>query len=86
MQKLITLSKLYKKLADFGLLSNGHGLKQLFQGIVKKEVSLHLLFDWFGLVGCHTTDSKPIKQEVNSTVILLPLVFPDCSYDLCMSN
>jgi hypothetical protein len=27
-------------------------------------------------VSCHTTDSKLVKQEVNSTVILLPLVFP----------
>ncbi len=23
---------------------------------------------------CHTADSKPVKQEVNGTVILLPLV------------
>jgi hypothetical protein len=28
------------------------------------------------LVGCHTADSKPVKQEVKSTVILPPLVFP----------
>jgi hypothetical protein len=28
---------------------------------------------------CHTSDSKPIKQEVNGTVILPPLVFPDPS-------
>jgi hypothetical protein len=27
-------------------------------------------------VSCHTADSKPVKQEVNSTLILLPLVFP----------
>ncbi len=26
-------------------------------------------------VSCHTADSKPVKQEVNGTVILLPLVF-----------
>jgi hypothetical protein len=25
---------------------------------------------------CHTAYSKPVKQEVNSTVILTPLVFP----------
>ncbi len=31
------------------------------------------------ILNCHTTDSKPVKQEVNSTVILLPLVFPDLS-------
>jgi hypothetical protein len=45
-----------------------------------------LLFDWFGLVcfaiktkivSSHTADSKPVKQEVNSTVIPSPLVFPD---------
>jgi hypothetical protein len=28
------------------------------------------------IVDCHTADSKPVKQEVNSTVILSPLVFP----------
>ncbi len=28
------------------------------------------------IVSCHTTDSKPFKQEVNGTVILPPLVFP----------
>ncbi len=28
------------------------------------------------IVSCHTTNSKPVKQEVNGTVILPPLVFP----------
>ncbi len=28
------------------------------------------------IVSCHTADSKQVKQEVNSTVILPPLVFP----------
>jgi hypothetical protein len=28
----------------------------------------------------HIADSKPVKQEVNSTMILPPLVFPDLSY------
>ncbi len=28
------------------------------------------------IVSCHTADSKPVKQEVNSTAILPPLVFP----------
>ena len=28
------------------------------------------------MVSCHTADSKPVKQEVNGTVILPPLVFP----------
>jgi hypothetical protein len=27
-------------------------------------------------VSSHTADSKPVKQEVNGTVILPPLVFP----------
>jgi hypothetical protein len=27
-------------------------------------------------VSCHTADSKPVKQEVNGTMILPPLVFP----------
>jgi hypothetical protein len=29
------------------------------------------------IVSCHTAYSKPVKQEVNGTVILPPLVFPD---------
>ncbi len=28
------------------------------------------------IVSCHTADSKPVKQEVDGTVILPPLVFP----------
>jgi hypothetical protein len=28
------------------------------------------------IVSCHTANSKPVKQEVNSTVILPPLEFP----------
>jgi hypothetical protein len=28
------------------------------------------------IVSCHTANSKPVKQEVNSTAILPPLVFP----------
>jgi hypothetical protein len=48
-------------------------------------VQLTSCFDLFGLVcfanktkivSCHTADSKPVKQEVNCTVILPPLVFP----------
>jgi hypothetical protein len=30
---------------------------------------------------CKTNKSKPVKQEVNCTVILPPLVFPGCSID-----
>jgi hypothetical protein len=33
-------------------------------------------------ISCHTADSKPVKQEVNGTVILLPLVFPALGYCL----
>jgi hypothetical protein len=29
------------------------------------------------IVSCHKANSKPVKQEVNGTVILPPLVFPD---------
>jgi len=28
------------------------------------------------IINCHTADSKPVEQEVNSTVILPPLLFP----------
>jgi hypothetical protein len=28
------------------------------------------------IVSCHTADSKPVKKEVNGTVILPPLLFP----------
>jgi len=28
------------------------------------------------IVSCYSADSKPVKQEVNGTVILPPLVFP----------
>ncbi len=31
------------------------------------------------IVSCHTADSKQVKQEVNGTVILPPLVFPGIS-------
>jgi hypothetical protein len=32
------------------------------------------------IVSCHTADSKPVKQEVNGTMILHPSVFPALSY------
>ncbi len=34
------------------------------------------------IVSSHTADSKPVKQEVNGTVILPPLVFPGLSIDV----
>ncbi len=51
---------------------------------VKYHCTVDLLFDWFGLVcfakknivSCHTVNCKPVKQEVNSTVVRPPLVFP----------
>ncbi len=33
------------------------------------------------IISSHTADSKLVKQEVNSTVILPPLVFPFYDYD-----
>jgi hypothetical protein len=33
------------------------------------------------IVSCHTADSKPVKQEVNGTVILPPLGFPGVSVE-----
>jgi hypothetical protein len=51
----------------------------------KYQCTIDLLLHWFGLicfaknVSCHTADSKPVKQEVNGTVILSPLVFPALS-------
>ncbi len=50
----------------------------------KYHCTVDLLFDWFGyvlkiktkIVSCHTANSKPVKQEVNSTVKLPPLVIP----------
>ncbi len=32
------------------------------------------------IVSCHTANSKPVKPEVNGTVILPPLVFPALSF------
>ncbi len=53
----------------------------------KYHYTIDLLFDWFALVcsakkivSSHTADSKPVKQEVNSTVILPPLVFPGLGF------
>jgi len=64
---------------------SGEGLSQ---GILKGEVSLYMLTSCLTglnesvlkiktkIFSRHTDDSKPVKQEVNGTVILLPLVFP----------
>ncbi len=37
------------------------------------------------IVRSHTADYKPVKQEVNGTVILPPLVFPDSAHILSRS-
>jgi hypothetical protein len=61
----------------------------------KYHGTICLLFYWFGLVcfanknknvSCQTADSKPVKQEVNSTVIFPPLVFPAISVKLHMAK
>jgi hypothetical protein len=60
----------------------GSGRKYLMG---KYHCAIDLLFDWFGLVflqiktkivSCRIAYSKPVKQEVNGTVTLPPLVFP----------
>jgi hypothetical protein len=38
------------------------------------------------IVSCHTADSKLVKQEVNGTVILPPLVFPGQTHYLNMAK
>jgi len=38
------------------------------------------------IVSCHTADSKPVKREVNSTVILPPLVFPALSIKISLGK
>ncbi len=51
----------------------------------KYHCTIDLLFDWFGISCwpltiivsiCKIDYSKPVKQEVNGTVLLRPLVFP----------
>jgi hypothetical protein len=34
------------------------------------------------IVSCHIANSKPVKQEVNGTAILPPLVFPGSDYEV----
>jgi hypothetical protein len=38
------------------------------------------------IVRCHRADSKPVKQEVNGTVKLPPLVFPVVTYQARVFN
>ncbi len=70
----------------FDYCATGAKPKLLQQGILKGEVSLYNLppveLVWIDvqiktkIVSCHTADTKPVKQEVNGTGILPPLVFP----------
>ncbi len=67
-----------------------------FQGILQGEVSLYcwppVRLVWISLffqiktkiVSSHTADSKPVKQEVNHTMIQPPLVFPGVSVCVCV--
>ncbi len=72
----------YSESPDIRLVSEKHSN----QGILKGEVSLQLTACLAGLitktkiVSCHAADSKPVKQEVNGTVILPSLVFPALAY------
>ncbi len=82
----------------FGFKKCYSGGYTLDQGILKGEVSLYswppVWLVWISLflkiktkiVSSHTTDSKPVKQEVNGTVILPPLVFPDWTIVYSLSN
>ncbi len=64
--------------------------REYYRGIY--HCTVNLLFDWFGLVcfantffvSFHTTNSKPVKQEVNGTVILPTLVFPEVGIKMTM--
>ena len=68
--------------------SSTAGFEHLIQGILKGgSITVPLTtclthLDWCVLqiktkiVSCHTANSKPVKQEVNGTVILPLLVFP----------
>ncbi len=38
------------------------------------------------IVSSHTADSKPVKQEVSGTMMLLPLVFPVISPNIIMPS
>jgi hypothetical protein len=38
------------------------------------------------IVSCHTFDSKPVKQELNGTGILSPLVFPGLGCSVCTGH
>jgi len=76
----------YTQTKDPTVWLDGHKTASTFiQGILKGEVSLYhwppVWLVWTSLfckkiVSTYTADSKRVKQEVNGTVILPPLVFP----------
>jgi hypothetical protein len=50
-------------------------MKQTRQAVRAVKQSIFL-----DVYGCHTADFKPVKQEVNGTEILSPVVFPVPAY------
>ncbi len=81
--------------AHTALIRNGH-CRNLFwepgkttEGCITVQLTSCLTYlDWsvlqikMKIVSCHTADSKPVKQEVNSIMILPPLVFLCCQNKL----
>jgi hypothetical protein len=76
--------KLLHRLCCFDFVSDIPGNTEL------GSITVDFLFDWFG-ISCMTNDnflflyanrlnSKPVKQEVNGTMILPPLVFPGYAF------
>ncbi len=73
-------------------------MRGIVQGILKGEASLYhwppvwlvwnqLYDNWqFLFLFAKQTNSKPVKQEVNGTVILPPLVFPGLSFEKELSR
>jgi hypothetical protein len=56
--------------------TKGRSITVLFTSCLTGQESAVWLLTIFVFI-CETDYSKPVKQEVNSTVILSPLVFPD---------
>ncbi len=72
------MSRHLSKRVSLGLAGNTKGgriavpLKSCLTGLDKSVLQIITK-----IVSCHTADSKPVRQEVNGTVILPPLVFLD---------
>jgi hypothetical protein len=55
--------------------------QQLRQGILKGKYHCNIFLQVKTKnVSCHTANSKPVKQKVNGTVIIPPLVFPGLGF------